>query len=94
VPADDVARGEQGRAQVFHRLRCGVADAGDEFDGVAQQLLVHPRVFADFGDHRGGFVGEIPGFGVDERELPLDPDRGPGRCGEVDPAFGQRLASR
>ena len=39
-----------------------LADAGDDLDGVAQQFLVYVRVFAEFGDHRGGFVAQIAGL--------------------------------
>ena len=56
-----------------------VADAGDDLDGVAQQFLVHVRVFADLGDDRGGLVGQVAGLGVDERELPFDTDGRPVR---------------
>ena len=76
--AHDAARGQQRGAQVVHRLAGVVADAGDDLDGVAQQFLVHVRVFADLGDHRGRLVAQVAGLGVDERELPFDADGRPG----------------
>ena len=82
--AHDAARRQQRVAQVVHRLPGVVADAGDDLDGVAQQFLVHARVFTDLGDHRGGLVAQVAGLGVDEGELPLDADGRPGRPGEVD----------
>ena len=82
--ADDLARGRQRRPQIVHRLRHGIADAGDDLDGVAQQFLVHVRVvLAELLDHLGGLVAHVAGLGVDERELPLDPKGRPGRAGEV-----------
>ena len=74
----------QRRAQVVHRLAGVVADAGDDLDGIAQQFLVHMRVFADLGDHRGGLVAQVAGLGVDEGEFPLDTNGRPGRPGEID----------
>jgi len=65
---DSVQRG----LQIFHRLRRAVADAGDDFDGVAQQFLVHTGVFADLGEYCGGFVTQVARLGVDKRELPFD----------------------
>ena len=59
---DDLARGAQGFAKIVHRLRDGFADAGDDLDGVAQQFLVHARVFADLGDDRGPFVAQVTGL--------------------------------
>ncbi len=76
--AHDLAGGAQGLAKIVHRLGGAVADAGDDLDGVAQQFLVHARVFADLGDDRGGFVAQVTGRGVDERELPLDAEGRPG----------------
>lgn len=73
----DAPRRAQGLPQVLHRFARGLADAGDDLDGVAQQFLVHTRVFADLGDHRGGFVAQVAGLRVDERELPLHPDGRP-----------------
>ena len=72
-------------SKILHRLRGAVADAGDDLDGVAQQFLVHTRVFADLGENRGGFVAQVAGLRVDERELPFDPERRPGRSREVRP---------
>ncbi len=76
VPHDAARRAER-LPQVVHGLARGAADAGHHFDGVAQQFLVHARVFADLGDHRGGFVAQVAGLRVDERELPLDAERRP-----------------
>ncbi len=82
--ANDCVRGRQRRPQIVHRLRHGIANAGDDLDGVAQQFLVHTRVvLAEFLDHLGGHVAHVAGHGVDERELPLDPKGRPGRAGEV-----------
>jgi hypothetical protein len=76
---DDFARGRQCRPQIIHRLRHGIADAGDDLDGVAQQFLVDVRVvLAQFDDHFRGLVADVAAFGVDERELPLDAEGRPG----------------
>ena len=69
---DNLARGRQGLAQIFHGLRGALADAADDLDGVAQQFLVYAWIFADFGEHRGGLVAQVTGMGVDKRELPFD----------------------
>ena len=82
--ANDIARGRQRRPQIVHRVRHGIANAGDDLDGIAQQFLVHVRVvLAELLDHLGGHVAHVAGLGVDERELPLDPKGRPGRAGEV-----------
>ena len=81
--AHDVARWHERGAQILHRLPGVVADSGDDLDGVAQQFLVHARVFADLGDHRGRLVAQVAGCGVDESELPFDADGRPGRPGEI-----------
>ncbi len=69
---DDRVNGAEGGSEIVHRLRGGVADAGDDFHRVAQQFLVHVRVFADFSENRGGFVAQVAGLRVNERELPFD----------------------
>jgi hypothetical protein len=75
----DLSRGHQRRPQIVHRLRHRVTHAGDDFDCVAQQFLVHPRVvLAEFQDDRGRLVAQVAGLGVDERELPFDTDSRPG----------------
>src|SRR6476620_4681749 len=81
---DDLARGHQRRPQVVHRLRYGIANAGDDLDGVAQQFLVYVWVvLAEFLDHLGRLIAHVARFGVDECELPLDPKGRSGRAGEI-----------
>ncbi len=65
----------QGELKILHRLRGAVADPADDLDGVAQQFLVHTGVFADLGEHCGGFVTQVARLGVDKRELPFDSKR-------------------
>jgi hypothetical protein len=75
----DLSRGHQRRPQIVHRLGHGLADAGDDFDCVAQQFLVHPRVvLAELQDDLGSLVAQVAGLGVDERELPFDTNSRPG----------------
>ena len=89
------ARGRQRRPQVIHRLRHGIADAGDDLDGVAQQFLVDTRiVLAELLDDLSGHIADVAGFGVDERELPFDPEGRPGRAGEVYVAASRCLTRR
>ncbi|SGH97037.1 Uncharacterised protein [Mycobacterium tuberculosis] len=75
--AHDLTGGAQGIAQILHCLGGTFADTADNLYGVAQQFLVDPRVFADFGDNRGGFIAQIAGLRVNERELPLHTEGGP-----------------
>ncbi len=92
----DPAGRAQGGAQVLDRLAGRAAHTADHLDGVAQQLLVHPGVFADLGDDRGGFIAQIPGLGVDQGELPLHSYGRPRRTREIYPVCGptRRRASR
>ena len=60
------ARGHQRRPQIVHRLRHGIANAGDDLDGVAQQFLVYVRVvLADLLDHLASLIAHVAGLGVD-----------------------------
>ena len=82
--ANYFARGHQRRPQIVHRLRHGIANAGDDLDGIAQQFLVHVWVvLAELLDHLAGLIAHVAGFSVDERELPFDPKGRPGGAGEV-----------
>ena len=79
-----VPAGEALAIGLVDRLTDGVVHAGDDLDGIAQQFLVHTRVvLAELLDHLGGHVAHVAGLGVDERELPLDPEGRPGRAGEI-----------
>ena len=75
--------------QVGHRLGHGAADAGDDLDGVLQQLLVQPLRVRQPGLGPGeevrGVVAQVAGLPVDQRELPLHAERRLGRGVEVDP---------
>ncbi|SKN32568.1 Uncharacterised protein [Mycobacteroides abscessus subsp. abscessus] len=73
----DRTNGGQGCLQVVHRLADRPADTRHHLDGVTQQLLVDVRCFTDGREYRGRRIGEVPGLGVNERELPLNPQRGP-----------------
>jgi len=81
---DDAPSGAQGLAQILHRLTRVVTDAADHLDRIAQQFLVHARVFADLGDDRGGFVAQVTGLRIDQSELPLHTEGWPRRAGETD----------
>ncbi len=77
--------------EVGDRLGHALADAGDDLDGVAQELLVQLGLVDDARSplvHRleelRGCVGQVAGRAVDERELPLHTHGGAGRAGEVD----------
>ena len=76
-PPDDITA----LAQVGSRLRHGLADPGDQLDGVAQQLAVHSRLARGYPSpsllddlrRRGD---KVTGAGIDEAELPFDSERG------------------
>ena len=84
-------------AQVGHRLRDVGADAGDDLDGVLEELLVHPRRVRQPrlgpGEQVRGVVAEVAGTTVDQRELPLHAESRLGRAVEVD-AHAVRVSQR
>jgi len=81
----------RGVGQVVDRLGDGLADARDDLDGVAQQLLVQAGLVDDRGvvqvhlvEELGCLVRQVARGLVDERDLPLDAHRGAGRAPELD----------
>src|SRR5699024_5283533 len=65
-------------AEVFHGLGDGVADAGDQFDGVGQEFALDPVAGVVAGDdveRFGGARHQFAGVAVDECDLPLDAQR-------------------
>src|SRR5690606_29133117 len=86
--------------QVATRLPDGAAHAADDLDRVEQELLLDRRVRAPARRLHGVEDGlrdlaQVAGVGVDERELPLEPDRRALRARERDRgAPGERGAHR
>ena len=62
-----------------HGLRDGVANAGDQLNGVLQEFFFQVNIRLNLlrrRDYGFGLVRQIPGFWVDQRNFPLDADGG------------------
>ena len=65
-------------AEVAHGVVDGVADVGDEFDGVGEEFALDAVVGVVAGDdveRFGGAGHQFAGVAVDEGDLPLDAER-------------------
>ena len=73
----------EGEGDVLHALGHGPARPGDQLDGVEHHLAVHVRVRAHLLEDLLGALAQVEAVAVDEGQLPLHPQRGAGRSGEV-----------
>ena len=72
----------EGEGDVLHALCDGSARPGDQLDGVEHHLAVHVRIRAHLLEDLLGALAQVEAVAVDERQLPLHPQRGSLRSGE------------